>query len=83
MLDFEVAIINEREDWARLAASIRAVEAELADARADTGPRQAARQQLAALRVRQDSDEKLKRAEAEIKTVLDRWEQRTGRRPAA
>lgn len=77
------AVIREEEVCADRATSVRTVEAELAAARANTGPGQAARQHLAAVRARQDNDEKLSQALAELNTVLDRWEQRSGRRPPA
>ncbi|MFG2556977.1 hypothetical protein [Streptomyces sp. NPDC048581] len=77
------AVIAEEGTCAEREASIRTVEAHLAAARADTGPKQSAREHLDSVRARQDNDGKLNQALAELGTALDRWEQRTGRRPPA
>ncbi|MDG9709480.1 hypothetical protein [Streptomyces sp. DH10] len=74
------AIMKEEDVRADRAASVRTIEAELAAARADTGPQQAG-QHLAKVRNRQKNDEKLSLALAKLKEALDHWEQRTGRRP--
>ncbi|MFF3457062.1 hypothetical protein ACFYXH_22615 [Streptomyces sp. NPDC002730] len=87
MRHFELAIHNavvaENHFRAQQTASIRTKEAELASARADTGPQEAARRDLAAVRARQDDDQKLTKALAELEAARDRWEGITGRRPPA
>ncbi|MGW6521741.1 hypothetical protein [Streptomyces sp. NPDC054962] len=75
------AVIGEEEACAERAASIRTVEAQLAAARADTGPKLSARQHLEAVRAQQDNDEKLSRALTELDAALDRWQELTGHRP--
>lgn len=61
------AVIDEEEVHATRAAGVRAIEAELAGARADTGPGQAARQHLDAVLARQKDGTKLNQAMEETR----------------